>query len=62
MDIQYYTKKGIHLDTIELVCIYKETIKGNQQNDKYRVTLNKIFAIILQAECHLAEVPFTLAQ
>jgi hypothetical protein len=48
--ILYYTKKGMRMDNIKKICIYWETIQGNQQNDKYTVTSNKSFESLQKGE------------
>ena len=50
MQIIHFNKKGARMDTVEKFYIYKETMKGNQLNEKYRVQPNKSFETILQGE------------
>lgn len=38
MKILHYDKKGRHLNTMEKVCVYRETMTNNQLNGKYTVT------------------------
>ena len=38
MELLHVNKKGIHIDKTEKFYICKETIRGNQLNDKHTVT------------------------
>jgi hypothetical protein len=38
MKVVYYNQKCHHLDTVEKFYIYKETLKGDQLNDKHIFT------------------------
>ena len=54
MTVVYYNQKGCHLDTAEKFCICKETIQGNQLDDKPTVVHNKIFCVMLKRESQFA--------
>ena len=48
MKILHLSKKSAHLNSIEKVYIYKQTMSDSQLNDKHTVTYNKIFEILLK--------------
>jgi hypothetical protein len=43
MDILHFQQKGIHMNTLEKYCIYKEVINNNHLNKQYVTTNNHIF-------------------
>jgi hypothetical protein len=53
MEVLRFSKKGICMDTTEKVYIYRGRERGNQLNDKYTVSPNKIFEAVLRRESHL---------
>ena len=38
MKVVYYNQKGRHLDTVEKLYIFKETLKGSPLNDEHTFT------------------------
>jgi len=50
MKVACYNREGRHLDTVELLYIYKETVKGSPLNDEQTFTYNKIFDVMLKRE------------
>jgi len=48
MEVLHTATKGPMLNTLEKFCIYRETNKGNQLNDKNTVTPNAIFDTVLK--------------
>ena len=48
MEIVHITRKGKKLDALENFYIYKETIDGNQINEKSTVKGNELFDTIIK--------------
>lgn len=51
-----YNQNGRHLDTVEELYIYKETLRGSPVNDEHTFIHNKIFDVMLKREEHLTSV------
>jgi hypothetical protein len=48
MDVVYITNKGIHMNTMDKLYVYKETKLDQQINGKNTVMQNMLFDVILQ--------------
>ena len=48
MDVVYITNKGIHMNTMDKLYVYKETKLDQQVNGKNTVMQNMLFDVILQ--------------
>jgi hypothetical protein len=51
-----YNQKGRHIDTVEELYIYKETLKGSPVNYEHTFTHSKLFNVMLKREGHLNSV------
>jgi hypothetical protein len=57
IQLLHFNKKGIHLDTVEKFCVYKESEKENRLKDAHSVQPNRIFGTILGNETALHKIP-----
>lgn len=46
MDVLYLDRKGVHLNTVEKLCICKETMIDNQLNDKHTGSYIKLLETV----------------
>jgi len=56
ISVLHFVKRGLYINTIEKVHIYKETVDDNEFNDKHTVTQNGIFQIAANSERHNMQV------
>jgi hypothetical protein len=54
--VLHFVKRGLCINTIEKVHIYKESVDDNEFNDKHTVTQNGIFKTVANSESHDMQV------
>jgi hypothetical protein len=48
MEIWQVCKKETHINSVEKLYIYRETVRDNQLNDRHTVVYNRIFNTVLK--------------
>jgi hypothetical protein len=56
IQVLHFAKRGLYINTIEKVHIYKETVDDNEFNDKHRLTQNGIFKTVANSISHNMQV------